>query len=55
MTAVASVLQQVQSAAGADCQIIASHGDDRGFLSQNLAAQLGNLLETVLLTPRGQR
>jgi hypothetical protein len=52
---VASVLQQVQSADGADCQNIAGHGDGRGFLSQNLLAQLRNLLKTVLLTPRGQR
>lgn len=51
----ASVSQQVQSADGAACQIIASHGDDRGFLAQNLLAQLGNLLETVPLTARGQR
>lgn len=51
----ASVLQQMESADGADCQNIASHGDDRGFLSQNLLAQLRNLLETVVVTPRGQR
>lgn len=51
----AAVLQQAQIADGAARQNIASHGDHRGLLPQNLLAQLRNLLETVLVTPKGQR
>jgi hypothetical protein len=52
---VASVLQQTESADGADCHNIASRGEDRGLLAQKFLAQLRNLLETVVVTPRGQQ
>ncbi|WP_028662062.1 ATP-dependent DNA helicase [Saccharomonospora saliphila] len=45
----ASVQQQVQSVDGVICQNIASLRDDRGFLSQNLLAQLRNMIEGLIV------
>ncbi len=45
----ASVEQQVRSVDGVVCQNIASVLDDRGFLSQNLLAQLRNLVEGLIV------
>lgn len=45
----ASVEQQVRSVDGVVCQNIASVSDDRGFLSQNLLAQLRNLVEGLVV------
>ncbi|MHA3834869.1 ATP-dependent DNA helicase [Terrabacter sp. AAH1] len=45
----ASVQQQVQSVDGVICQNIASLGEDRGFLSQNVLSQLRNLVEGLML------
>ncbi|WP_329484255.1 ATP-dependent RecD-like DNA helicase [Kribbella sp. NBC_01484] len=45
----ASVEQQVKSVDGVICQNIASLGGDRGFLSQNLLAQLRNLVEGLIV------
>ncbi len=45
----ASVGQQVQAAQNAICQNIANTGEDRGLLSQNLLAQLRNLVEGLLV------
>jgi hypothetical protein len=46
---VASVEQQVRSADSAICQNIERYADDRGFLSQNLLAQLRNLVEGLIV------
>jgi hypothetical protein len=43
------VQQQVQSVDGVICQNIASLGEDRGFLSQNVLSQLRNLVEGLIL------
>lgn len=45
----ASVRQQVQSVNGVICQSIARFGDDRAFLSQNVLAQLRNLVEALVV------
>lgn len=45
----ASVEQQVRSADSAICQNIERYADDRGFLSQNLLAQLRNLVEGLIV------
>lgn len=45
----ASVAQQVQSANSAICQNIANPVNDRGLLSQNVLAQLRNLVEGLLV------
>lgn len=45
----ASVEQQVKSVDGVICENIASLGGDRGFLSQNLLAQLRNLVEGLIV------
>lgn len=45
----ASVQQQVQSVDGVICQNLASLSDNRSFLSQNLLAQLRNLLEGLIV------
>lgn len=47
--AVASVEQQVRSADSVICDNIARAGDDRGFLSQNVLAQLRNLVEGLVV------
>ena len=47
----ASVGQQVRSADSAICQNIERYADDRVFLSQNLLAQLRNLVEGTALSP----
>ncbi|MGV4891400.1 ATP-dependent DNA helicase [Streptomyces viridosporus] len=44
-----SVEQQVRTADGVICQNIASAAGDRGFLSQNLLAQLRNLVEGLVV------
>jgi hypothetical protein len=46
---VASVEQQVRSADSAICQNIERYSNDRGFLSQNLLAQLRNLVEGLIV------
>lgn len=45
----ASVEQQVQSVDGVICQNLSSLLDNRGFLSQNLLAQLRNLVEGLVV------
>jgi AAA domain/UvrD-like helicase C-terminal domain len=45
----ASVEEQVRSADGVICQNIATAVGDRGFLSQNLLAQLRNLVEGLIV------
>lgn len=45
----ASIQQQVQSVDGVICQNIASLADTRAFLSQNLLAQLRNLVEGLIV------
>ena len=45
----ASIEQQVRSTDSAICQNIQRYTDDRGFLSQNLLAQLRNLLEGLIV------
>lgn len=45
----ASVEQQVRSADSAICQNIGRYAGDRGFLSQNLLAQLRNLVEGLIV------
>lgn len=45
----ASVEQQVQSANSVICRHIDSHSNDRGFLSQNVLAQLRNLVEGLIV------
>jgi hypothetical protein len=46
---VASVKEQVRSADSAICQNIERYDDDRAFLSQNLLAQLRNLVEGLIV------
>lgn len=45
----ASVAQQVRSTDTVICQNIASSSGDRGFLSQNVLAQLRNLIEALIV------